>query len=54
MAGYAFRDKKYPMGGFYQLVLAIQKVAEEQGVIFHFNQNVQSINVENLDIKSLR
>lgn len=50
--GYAL-GTKYPMGGFYQLVLAMQKVAEEQGVIFHFNQNVQSINVENLDIKSL-
>lgn len=27
----------YPMGGFYQLVLAMKKVAESQGVIFHFN-----------------
>lgn len=33
----------YPMGGFYQLVLGMKKVAEEQGVIFHFNQNVEEI-----------
>ncbi|OPB92536.1 phytoene desaturase family protein [Elizabethkingia occulta] len=50
--GYAL-GTKYPLGGFYQLVLAMKKVAENQGVSFHFNQNVQSINVENLDIKSL-
>lgn len=38
---------KYPMGGFYQLVLAMKKVAEKQGVIFHFNHDVQKINTEN-------
>ncbi|MFA4870161.1 MAG: oleate hydratase [Pedobacter sp.] len=37
----------YPMGGFYQLVLAMKKVAEEQGAIFHFNQNVEKIVTEN-------
>lgn len=37
---------KYPMGGFYQLVLAMKKVAEEQGAIFHFNHEVQKINTE--------
>jgi phytoene desaturase len=33
----------YPMGGFYQLVLGMKKVAEEQGAVFHFNQNVEKI-----------
>jgi phytoene desaturase len=37
---------KYPMGGFYQLVLAIKEVAEKQGVHFHFNHDVQKINIE--------
>lgn len=37
---------KYPMGGFYQLVLAMKKVAEKQGVHFHFNHDVQKINIE--------
>ncbi|WP_291149989.1 phytoene desaturase family protein [Flavobacterium sp. UBA7680] len=33
----------YPMGGFYQLVLAMKKVAEEQGAFFHFNSPVEKI-----------
>jgi len=37
---------KYPMGGFYQLVLAMKEVAEKQGVHFHFNHDVQKINIE--------
>ncbi|UKB86011.1 phytoene desaturase [Chryseobacterium sp. MEBOG06] len=44
---------KYPMGGFHQLVLAMQKVAEKQGVTFHFNQAVQKINTENGKVTSL-
>ncbi|BAP32097.1 phytoene dehydrogenase [Chryseobacterium sp. StRB126] len=44
---------KYPMGGFYQLVLAMKEVAEKQGVIFHFNHNVQKINVEKGTLTSL-
>ncbi len=36
----------YPMGGFYQLVLAMKKVAEQQGAIFHFNSNVEKIVTE--------
>ncbi|ALL06973.1 phytoene dehydrogenase [Pedobacter sp. PACM 27299] len=36
----------YPMGGFYQLVLGMKKVAEKQGAIFHFNQNVEQIVAE--------
>lgn len=34
----------YPMGGFHQLVLGMKAVAEKQGAIFHFNQNVEKIN----------
>jgi len=43
----------YPMGGFYQLVLGMQKIAEQQGVTFHFNHNVEKINVKNGKISSL-
>ena len=43
----------YPMGGFYQLVLAMQKVAESQGVIFHFNHSVEKINTTNGKMTSL-
>ncbi|THF49190.1 phytoene desaturase [Flavobacterium supellecticarium] len=43
----------YPMGGFYQLVLAMQKVAEEQGAYFHFNQNIDQIIVEQGQAKGL-
>jgi phytoene desaturase len=43
----------YPMGGFYQLVLAMQKVAESQGVIFHFNHSVEKINTEKGKVNSL-
>ena len=36
----------YPMGGFYQLVLGMKEVAENQGAVFHFNQNVEKIVTE--------
>ncbi|HET8810096.1 MAG TPA: phytoene desaturase family protein [Flavobacteriaceae bacterium] len=45
---------KYPMGGFYQLILAMKKVAEKQGVIFHFNAKVQKINAESDHVTSLQ
>lgn len=44
----------YPMGGFYQLVLAMKKIAEAQGVIFHFDSAVEKINVENGKVSSLQ
>jgi phytoene desaturase len=44
---------KYPMGGFYQLVLAMKEVAEKQGVTFHFNHDVQKINTENGKVTSI-
>ncbi|GGF10753.1 phytoene desaturase [Chishuiella changwenlii] len=50
--GYAL-GTHYPKGGFYQLVLAMQKVAENQGAIFHFSHTVEKINTQNGDIKSL-
>ncbi len=33
----------YPMGGFFQLVLAMQQVAEGQGAKFHFGHTVEEI-----------
>ncbi|HTO36408.1 MAG TPA: phytoene desaturase family protein [Flavobacterium sp.] len=50
--GYAL-GTHYPKGGFYELVKAMQKVAENQGVKFHFNKTVEKINVENSQISSL-
>lgn len=50
--GYAL-GTHYPKGGFYQLVLAMKNVAEKQGVIFHFNQTVESINTEKDNVTSL-
>lgn len=50
--GYAL-GTHYPKGGFYQLVLAMQKVAENQGAIFHFNHTIEKINTKNGNIKSL-
>lgn len=43
----------YPMGGFYQLVLAMKRVAEKQGATFHFNKTVESINTQNGKVASL-
>lgn len=43
----------YPIGGFYELVKAMQNVAEKQGAKFHFNQNVEKINVKNKTANSL-
>src|SRR5690606_2078358 len=51
--GYAL-GTHYPMGGFYQLVLAMQQVAEKQGAIFHFNKTVEKINTSNNEITSLQ
>lgn len=37
----------YPKGGMYSVVKAMVKVAEEQGVKFQINENVEKINVQN-------
>ena len=50
--GYAL-GTYYPMGGFYQLVLAMKKVAESQGANFHFNETVESINTCSGKVSSL-
>ncbi len=50
--GYAL-GTHYPKGGFYQLVLAMKKVAENQGAIFHFNKTVESINTHDDRVSSL-
>ena len=50
--GYAL-GTHYPLGGFYQLVLAMKKVAENQGANFHFNKTVERINTQNDKVKSL-
>lgn len=50
--GYAL-GTHYPKGGFYQLVLAMKKVAEVQGATFHFNKKVESINAQDGKIRSL-
>jgi phytoene desaturase len=51
--GYAL-GTHYPMGGFYQLVLAMQQVAEKQGAIFHFNKTVEKINTKKNKVTSLQ
>ena len=51
--GYAM-GTHYPMGGFYELVLAMHKISEEEGVVFHFNANVDEINTKNGKATSLR
>ena len=43
----------YPKGGFYQLVLSMKEIAEEQGVQFHFNHTVQKINSNHGKVQSL-
>ena len=45
---------KYPMGGFYQLVLAMKSIAEMQGATFHFNSTVEKINVGDQGVTSLQ
>ena len=37
----------YPQGGMYSIVEAMYSLAKELGVVFHFNQNVTGIHVEN-------
>jgi phytoene desaturase len=43
----------YPMGGFYELVLAMKHIAGKNGVVFHFNQNVEKLCVEGKNVTSL-
>jgi len=50
--GYAL-GTHYPMGGFYQLVLAMKEVAEAQGSVFHFNKKIDKINIDQNYISSV-
>ncbi|MBK0370159.1 phytoene desaturase family protein [Flavobacterium agrisoli] len=43
----------YPMGGFYQLILAMKKIGEQQGVQFHFNQAVEKIVAKDKKVTSI-
>ncbi|WP_341835340.1 phytoene desaturase family protein [Chitinophaga pollutisoli] len=43
----------YPMGGFYQLVTAMQAVARREGARFYFNSPVERIIVENESVNGL-
>ncbi|MCA5005754.1 phytoene desaturase family protein [Sphingobacterium bovistauri] len=44
----------YPMGGFYEVIKSMQKLAEELGVNFHFNSEVDEIITESEFAKSIR
>ncbi|WP_199141640.1 phytoene desaturase family protein [Pedobacter sp. ASV12] len=37
----------YPMGGFHRLVAGMQQIAERQGAVFHFGQDVEKILATN-------
>lgn len=50
--GYAL-GTHYPKGGFFQLVLAMQQVAEKQGATFHFDHNVDGMTIKDNAISSL-
>jgi phytoene desaturase len=43
----------YPVGGMYKIVEGMFNLAKELGVTFHFNTDVQKINVENKIAKSV-
>ena len=43
----------YPLGGFYKLVQAMQSIAEQQGVQFHFDAPVEKFMVENGSVHSI-
>ena len=43
----------YPIGGFYQIVDALVKMATEKGVKFSYNSEVSKINVSQGKVKSL-
>lgn len=44
----------YPGGGMHKIVEGMVKLAEEQGVKFSYNSNVQSFNLNSTKIKSLK
>lgn len=44
----------YPMGGMHQLAVALQKIAEKHGAVFHFNSPVVGFDCSNGVIKKLQ
>lgn len=44
----------YPMGGMGEMIKAMVKVAEEQGVKFHFNSAIEKVNIDNKKITSIQ
>lgn len=43
----------YPMGGFGKVIGAMKKIAEDQGAQFHFQSNVEKIQIQNRSASSL-
>lgn len=43
----------YPMGGFYELILAMKKIADQQGVHFYFDHPVEQISADSGVVRSL-
>ena len=43
----------HPKGGMYQIILAMENVAKDLGVIFHTKSSVSKINIENKNAKSI-
>jgi phytoene desaturase len=43
----------HPKGGMYQIILAMENVAKDLGVIFHTNSPVSKISIENKNAKSI-
>lgn len=43
----------YPMGGFGKVIDAMSKVAEKNGVVFHYNSPVEKIEIENNQAKKI-
>jgi phytoene desaturase len=43
----------YPMGGFYSVILGMEKLAKELGVEFIYNSPVEKIEVENKKVKAV-
>ena len=44
----------YPMGGFFSVIKAMEKIALNQGVNFHINTPIEKINVVNNTVVSLK
>ena len=43
----------YPMGGFGKVIDAFKEICSEQGVEFHTNEAIKSVNIEDKSIQSI-